>query len=146
MLLIMSCSEVKLPPKKDTAPFAEVYNGPMWLQVKASKFPLAQVAAISALHGFMEPGTEIEMYDTLMDAKRSQWFCGKGNHVWRLARAAEAAGGAFMVGGQMYQELGQTALRIEPGLPITFASGSYLQQRKQLGEWLRLQASTAPAR
>lgn len=140
MLLILSCSDVKLPLAQHAfAPFAEVYNGPMWLQVKASSFPLDQVAAISALYGFLEPGDRIETYDRKMDEKAMQRMCSTSNHVWRLARAAEKAGGAHVFGSQLYQELARTALRIEPGLPITFASGSYLQQRKQLGEWLRAQ-------
>lgn len=144
MFLILSCSEVKVAPRapRRFAPFFDVYNGPMWKQVKACKFPRDRVAAISARYGFLEPGADIELYDDVMDVKSSAWFCSKSNHVWRLARLADKAGGAFVVGGQLYQAIAQTALRIEPGLPITFASGSYLQQRKQLGEWLRKQMET----
>src|SRR5262249_11649910 len=94
---------------------------------------------ISALYGFLEPGHAIETYDCKMDGDRAQRMCRESNHVARLADMVRQVGAAFLVGGMMYAELGRTAIRREPELGelLTFAHGSYLEQRKQLGEWLR---------
>lgn len=137
-LLIMSCSAVKLPTGDNLVRFANLYNGPMWLQVKASGYPLANVAALSALHGFLEPGMAIRTYDVEMDEEHSHRIYTEGCHVARLAKAVKQAGSAFVVGGKMYQEIARTAVRRDPELEglIDFATGSYLSQRKQLGEWL----------
>jgi hypothetical protein len=76
-----------------------------------------------------------------MDEERSARMCREGSSVYDLAQAIETAGGAYVVGGALYQELARTALRYRPRLARwCFASGSYLQQRKQLGEFLRFTA------
>lgn len=139
-LLVMSCSEGKRATEPgELVRFGDLYNGPMWLQVRSSKYPMTNVAAISALYGFLDPGMAIETYDRVMDEKTSQAFCQTSDHVYRMAQAIITAGAGFVVGGKLYRELGEQVLRSYPDLAglITFAEGSYLQQRKQLGEWLR---------
>jgi hypothetical protein len=138
-LLVLAFSATKREVGDKLVPFAELYDGPMWRQVRASGYPVSNVAAVSALYGFLEPGAQIRTYDTEMDQKRMRRMCGTGNDVWRFEQATERAGGAFVVGGRLYQELARTAIRRRPELTnkIRFASGSYLQQRKQLGAWLR---------
>ena len=138
-LLIMSCSDVKRPTKPyELVRFADLYAGPMWLQVKASGFPLTNVAAVSALYGFLEPGMAIETYDRMMDEKTSERFCSTSDHVYRMAEAIKAAGSAFFVGGKLYRELVYRTIQVYRDTPsVTFAEGTYLQQRKQLGAWLR---------
>lgn len=138
-LLVLSCSQEKADIGDRYAPFTDLYDGPMWRQVKLSRFPLTNVAAISALYGFLEPGHPVHAYDRQMDEKTSKRHCSTGSGVAVLANAVEVAGGAFVVGGKMYQELARTAVRWRPSLEplIAFAEGSYLQQRKQLGQWLR---------
>lgn len=139
-LLVLSCSEVKRPaPAGAWLRFIELYDGPMWRQVRAAGFPSANVVAISALYGVLDPGMPIQTYDAVMDEKRSARHCSTGCSVARLARHIRAAGAAFVVGGGLYQELARTAVRLDPELAelVRFASGSYLQQRKQLGEFLR---------
>ncbi len=139
-LLVLSCSEVKAPAAPGALlRFADLYDGPMWRQVKCGGYPLSNVAAISALYGYLAPGHPIETYNIKMDEERSQRMCGTGSHVAELAAAIETAGAAYIVGGSLYQELARTALRYRPRLAplVSFASGSYLQQRKALGEFLR---------
>ena len=139
-LLVMSCSQEKAPVHAaELVRFAELYCGPMWQQVKASGFPLTNVAAISALHGFMEPGYAIRTYDLKMDDDISARQSREGNDVERLAAAIREAGSAFIVGGKLYRAMAETAIRRHSELAacVTFASGSYLEQRKQLGAWLR---------
>lgn len=139
-LLIMSCSAVKRPVgEREWLPFGELYDGPTWRQVRASGFPMTSVAAISALYGFLEPGHTIRTYDRKIDEDISRRFCTESNDVARIARAIEIAGAAFVVGGQLYQAVARAAVRFRPQLAgdVAFASGSYLRQRKQLGEWLR---------
>jgi hypothetical protein len=141
-LLVLGCSQVKAPAEGFVS-FFDLYDGPMWQQVKAAGFPRAQVAAVSALYGFIEPGMRVETYDVAIDEKRADRMCSTGDDVERLAQAIAKAGRTFIVGGELYQRVARAALRRYPLLAelVTFASGSYLQQRKQLGEWLR--ANTA---
>lgn len=141
-LLVMSCSDVKIPTKLgELVRFADLYNGPMWLQVKASGFPMTNVAAVSAMYGFLEPGMAIETYDRQMDEKASERQCSTSDHVYRMAQAVKAAGSAFVVGGKLYRALGERVTHCYPDLApvMTFAQGSYLQQRKQLRIWLDAQ-------
>lgn len=147
-LLVLSCSATKRPAgANEWVRFADLYTGPMWLQVKAAGLPAYRVAAISALYGFLEPGMPINTYDRMMDEKASHRICHQSDHVARFAAAVAFAGSAFMVGGGLYQELGRTAIRWRPELEqmVTFATGSFLQQRKQLGEWLRANTKQAAA-
>ena len=144
-LLVMSCSQEKAQVGDALTRIADLYCGPTWQQVRKAGYPLTNVAAISALHGFCEPGYQIRTYDRKMDEDISARMCRESNHVWRLAQAIRAAGSAFVVGGRLYRAMVETAIRIEPDLAqlVTFATGTYLQQRKQLGEWLRANPRTA---
>lgn len=146
-LLVMSCSDIKRPVGDQLVRFADLYDGPSWRQVKASGFPLHNVAAISALHGFLEPGFAIRSYDRKMDAEISARICGTSDHVARLAAAIRQAGSAYVVGGGLYRALAETAIRVYPELAelVTFATGSYLAQRKQLGVWLRARSAIGAA-
>lgn len=138
-LLVLSCSSTKAPaPVNEWIRFFDFYDGPMWRQVKLSGFPQSNVAAISAGYGFLAPGQPVMPYDQVMDEKRSRHFCGSGDHVAQLAKCAELAGSAFIVGGGLYQELAHTAARWRKELEplLTFASGSFLRQRKQLSQFL----------
>jgi hypothetical protein len=146
-LLILSCSQEKAPvPPGASTHFFDLYDGPMWRQVKGAGFPRAKVAALSALYGFMEPDypAVLQSYDTKMDEERSARLCNTSCHVARLAQLVRAHGAAFIVGGKLYQEIARTAERITPELAprLTYAAGSYLEQRKQLGAWLRAQLGT----
>jgi len=138
-LLVMSCSQDKANVGGTLTRIADLYCGPSWQQVKRSGYPLTNVAAISALHGFCEPGYQVRTYDCVMDEDISARQCREGNDVERLAGAIRKAGSAFIVGGRLYRALVETAIRRHPELIqlVTFATGSYLQQRKQLGTWLR---------
>lgn len=139
-LLVMSCSDVKRPvPAGELVRFADLYDGPMWKQVKASGFPLCNVAAVSALYGFLEPGMAVETYDRQMDDETSRRICGTSDHVYRLAQAIRTAGSAMVFGGRLYRAVAETAGRVYPDLAMTFATGSYLEQRKQLRLWLEAQ-------
>lgn len=138
-LLILSCSDVKRP-LTGWHPFADIYDGPMWRQVRASGFPMMDVAAISALHGFMKPGQLIEVYDRVMDKRRSHDMCHTGDDAWRLCcEVKKRPRGAMIFGGELYRELARVAKRVWSDLEIDEATGSFLEQRKRLGEWLRAQ-------
>lgn len=142
MLLILSCSAIKRPIGTQRVPFALLYDGPMWRHVRAVGFPLDRVAAVSAQYGFLEPDhPAIWAYDCVMDEKIAARICGTGDHVHRLAVTAELHGGAMVFGGAMYRRVAEYAVRYRPSLDgrIKFATGSFLEQRKQLCEWLRLQ-------
>lgn len=140
MLIILSCSETKRAPATRRAPFFDVYDGPMWRQVKAAGFPRERVAAISALYGFLDPSqwSQIELYNVKMDEERCRRIIGEGGHVHWLAEAIAKAGGAYVFGGSLYQEIVRAAIRYRPELEplVTFARGTFLEQRKQLGELL----------
>jgi len=136
-LLILSCSQDK--HESDTPlPFIDVYCGPIWQQVRKSGYPETSIAAISALYGFLPPGQLIRSYDMKMDDERAHAISHTSNHVWHLAKTIEAAGTAYVVGGKFYQQIARTAEREYPELQgrVTFATGSYLQQRKQLNQFL----------
>jgi hypothetical protein len=137
-LLILSCSETKKAPTTRRAPFADVYDGPMWRQVKSHGYPLSNVAAISALYGFLDPGDKIELYNVKMDEEHCRRIIGEGDHIHRLAEAIRKAGGAHVFGGELYKEIVRAAIRYRPELGelVTFASGSFLEQRQQLTAFL----------
>lgn len=145
-LLVAACSKVKREAS-GLVRFGDLYDGPTWRDIRASGFPMANVAAISALHGFMEPGTQIETYDRVMDDKISARICGTGNDVWRLGQMVQAHPETFVLGGALYQEIARTVARVWPNTTsrIVYASGSFLAQRKQLGEWLRAQCPAKEA-
>src|SRR5262245_60058852 len=87
-LRILSCSETKRPLGKfEFMRFIDLYDGPLWRHVRASGFPPANVAAISALYGFLEPGWPIRTYQRAMDEKKAHRICHTGNDVWRCAEA-----------------------------------------------------------
>lgn len=138
-LLILSCSATKLGAAGELRPFGEIYDGPLWRDVKRAGFPLARVAALSAAHGFLEPCHPIRLYDQKLDEERARWFARTGDHRARLAQAIEAAGEAFVVGGKLYRAIAEAAIEQRPAIAglVTFARGSFLEQRKQLGAWLR---------
>lgn len=142
-LLIMACSATKRDAGGNVR-FIDLYDGPMWRQIRASGFPASNVAAISAAYGFLEPGFQIETYDMQMDEKSSALICGQGNHVWRLIKAVRVARGGIVFGGRLYRNVGSTAKRVDPELDLTQASGSFLEQRKQLGAWLRANSPEVP--
>lgn len=137
-LMIMSCSDVK-NQVDGFKPFTDHYAGPMWQQLRAANFPIERIAAISALYGFLEPGRKIHTYNVKMDEERCRRICGTGDSVACLAKAVHQAGSAVVFGGQMYREIALTAERWDKTLAgkVEYATGSYLAQRKQLGEWLR---------
>lgn len=135
-LVIMACSATK----RDVAGlvrFTDLYDGPLWRQLRCAGYPVTNIAAISALHGFLDPGRQIESYNIEMDEKRSARICSQSDHVARLIRATKIAGRAIVFGGALYRAVATTAQRREPSLDIAQASGSFLAQRKQLGEFLR---------
>lgn len=137
-LLILSCSATKnVTPGFAFWRFLKVYDGPMWRQVKASSFPEGNVAALSAGYGFLEPGMPIRSYDTEMDEDRSRAFIHTSNHCFRLRQAVAKAKGAFVVGGGMYQAIARAAMAGDAlEATVAYAEGNFLQQRKQLGEFL----------
>ena len=144
-LLILACSKTK--NNFDEAPalswrrFHELYAGPLWEDVKRSGFPLGNVAALSALHGYLEPGWPIRPYDHEMDIDQSRNFQRTGCHRSRLAKDADAHGRVFVVGGRDYRAIAEAAeLLMHPGTKVEYATGSYLAQRKQLNAWLRSHA------
>jgi hypothetical protein len=116
----------------------------MWQQVNAAGIDRDRVACVSALYGFMEPDHPaiVQPYERKMDEESAAAICGTSNHVWRLAQCVLAHGSAYVVGGALYRRVAETAERLYPELAgrITYATGTYLEQRKQLGEWLRANA------
>lgn len=142
-LLVLSCSASKAPTVAgEWRRLADLYDGPLWQDVRRSGFPLTNVAALSALHGFVEPGRPLKTYDQMMDADTSRQFCRTSDHCARLAKAIRTAGAGYIVGGKFYRAIGEAALDLFPDIrPLaTFATGSFLQLRGQLNRWLRQNA------
>lgn len=144
-LLILSCSATKRPGFT-VGHFSQLYAGPLWQDVRRSGFPWSRVAAISASYGFLEPTFPaiLEPYNVQMDDEASARICGTSDHVARLAACVQAHGSAFVVGGELYRRVARAAERYRPELGgrISYATGTYLEQRKQLGMWLRAQLTT----
>lgn len=148
-LLVLSCSAEKRPSGRfEWRRFHELYCGPLWLQVAKAGFPWENVAAISALYGFLEPGSPICTYDRVLDEKRCDAMVNTGNDLYRFGKLVESHGSAYVVGGKLYRRLAEKAEEVSgqpaPGGPwpnvagrIIYCEGTYLEQRKRLGEWLR---------
>lgn len=136
MKLILACSATKAPVKpRQWIDAYDLYTGPMWQQLKVAKFPRANVAAISALHGFVEPGKQIFTYDVAMDEDRAHAIARTSNDLWRLQ---EWVGGdrVVMFGGRLYLSIGEIAKEKYPFSceHLVLVGGTFLKQRKLLGE------------
>jgi hypothetical protein len=135
-ILIMACSTVKAPTSKPL-PFIYVYNGPSWQQIRPAHFPFTNIACVSAKHGFLKPGAAILPYDQKMDDARCAELCNDQTTLAAIAMAVQKSGKAFVMGGPLYRSVVQAAERRYSGIAgkVTYASGSYLKQRKQFNEW-----------
>lgn len=155
MKLILGCSATKaaIAPDQDVE-FFDLYAGPMWLQVKAAAFDRDRVAALSAQYGFLEPRREIRTYNARMDERvcrghpigrnrtRADLFITYGNDLSRLA--AWIAGERCVVfAGAEYRRIVEAASARfpEPCALVELAGGSFLEQRKRLGQELRRHAA-----
>jgi hypothetical protein len=143
-LLVLSCSQTKAP-SAGYIRFHDLYAGPLWQQVKASSFPLTNVAAISAMHGFLAPGSVIKTYDRMLDEKAAESFVSTSNHVWRFAMLAGAMPRTLVIGGRFYRQLPEAATSRYPSIApkVAFAAGSFLQLRAELGRFLEPYRSAA---
>ena len=133
-LIVMSCSQVKKQTTKPM-PFAEVYDGPIWQQVK-KHWPSSHIAVLSAEHGLLEPGTEIMPYDRLMDEDRLLHILNDEKQMEKFAELVRQYGKVIVVGGELYKLFALYFTSImypELGDRVHFACGSYLQQRGALG-------------
>jgi len=130
-LLILGCSATKRAV--DRARFVDLYNGPLWQQAR-SYLPAANIAALSAEHGLLEPNAEIETYDRVMDEDRLQEIINDAGMIDRTAQLIRKFGRALIVGGELYKLFGLMIVALHPDLidRVHFACGSYLQQRKAL--------------
>jgi hypothetical protein len=130
-LIIMPCSATK----KNVAgqvPFIDLYDGPLWKQVR--KFwNHNHVMVLSAEHGLLEPGTEIENYDRVMDEDRLVELLNDGA-LDTFDAICEGYDFVLVVGGETYKHFALAAVAMYPELRdrVLFAGGSYLQQRHAL--------------
>lgn len=138
-LLVVSCSSVKRDDTgDDLVRFIDLYDGPFWRQIKASDFPRSNVAAISGLYGFLEPGMAIRTYDRMLSADSCRRLCRQGNNISVFTKTVRKAKGCFVVGGELYRQLPLVATYAFPDIAplVSFAEGTFLQQLKQLRLWL----------
>lgn len=135
-LLLVSCSATKRPTV-GPVPFVELYDGPMWRQVRASSVASSAVAALSAEHGYLAPDSAVVKYDRQITEARVDELAAAGGAA--LVDAIEQNDDVRVFGGELYRRLVRTALAGRPDLldRVTFATGSFLKQRRQLGETLR---------
>lgn len=139
-LFVVSCSATKRAAA-EPVPFIELYDGPMWRQVRASAVSSSSVAALSAEHGYLAPDSSVAFYDRPMtEARLEELTAAAGDG---FADAVAAHDSVLVFGGELYRRLVRAALAHRPGLEgrVKFATGSFLKQRKQLGEALRAQVS-----
>lgn len=137
-LLILSCSATKRD-LQGMVRFADLYDGPLWRDLRRSGFPLSNVAALSGLHGYLAPGRPIETYNCQMTEERARRFICTGADLSRIARDAKAANGVLVVGGELYRLVVAAADRAFDIRSVDYAAGSFLQLRKRLNAWLRQQ-------
>ncbi len=132
-LLILGCSATKKVVNGPT-PFLDVYDGPIWQQVRSAKYPRDKVAVLSAEHGLLEPGTAIENYDRVMTEDRLVEFVNDPVMMQRFVDLVDKHGSAIVVGGELYKlfSLGLAAMRPRLIGKVRFVLGSYLQQRHGL--------------
>lgn len=139
MKLILSCSQMKMGIDKfEFINFVDLYTGPMWQQVKAAAFPRKDLAAISAMYGFLQPETKIRWYDDKMDEKKCFRLCNTGGDLHWFSSWVDGED-AVMFGGAIYRQFGEWAKKQYPEKcrNLHFVTGSFLQQRKRLGQLLR---------
>jgi hypothetical protein len=142
-LLILACSATKKTAlQHEFVRFVDLYDGPVWQQVRAAKFPVSNIAALSALYGYLEPGCPITTYDRQLDEDGARRFIRTSNHLYLLRRDIERAGSAFFVGGVLYRSIVEAAISADAALAarVTYATGSYLKQRGALRRWLKQQS------
>jgi hypothetical protein len=137
VLLVMSCSQVKLGVTEPT-PFFDVYDGPMWKQVK-KHWPADRVAVLSAEHGFLPPGARIVPYDRLMDEDRLLAIINDHEQLNAFAELTKQFDKVIVLGGELYKLFSLYITGImypELITKVHFACGSYLQQRAVLNQYL----------
>lgn len=143
-LLIVACSATK---RETTTPqpITEVYDGPMWKQIRKAGIDAGRVAALSAEHGFLPPHSQITTYDRAMTADRVAQLAQDDGA--QLATTLERHGRALVFGGELYRSLVARLLRSRPDLvaKLTFATGSFLKQRAQLSAALAGQITPTTA-
>jgi len=130
-LIVLSCSQVKRTTSEPT-PFADVYDGPIWRQVK-KHFPTSNIAVLSAEHGLLEPGARIEHYDRLMDEERLLQFINDLDQMERFAALVRQYDKVLVVGGELYKLFALYFTSIMYPELVHYTCGSYLQQRGALG-------------
>lgn len=130
-LIVMPCSATK-KAVEGQVPFIELYDGPLWKQVH-NNWSADHVMVLSAEHGLLEPGTEIENYDRLMDETRLVELINEGA-LDTFDAVCEGYDFVLIVGGETYKHFALAAVALYPELAskVLFAGGSYLQQRKAL--------------
>src|SRR5262245_48376550 len=128
-LLVMPCSADKKATSK-AIPILELYDGPLWQQVRKANYPSHLVAVMSAEHGLLDPEVEIPSYDRKMDEARLLELVCDNETIDNLAIMIESAGFAVIVGGELYKLLSLALLARYPELidKVRFVCGSYLQQ------------------
>jgi hypothetical protein len=145
-LILMPCSAVKRPTVEPTR-FIDLYDGPLWRQIRKHAYPADSVACLSAKHGLLMPGAKIEPYDQLMDEQRLLEIINDGNTVEQLAGLTEQAGLLLVIGSETYKFVGLALAAARPQLSgqVRFACGSYLEQRRALNQYLQPQLHRAAA-
>jgi hypothetical protein len=130
-LIIMPCSATK-KPVQGQVPVIDLYDGPLWKQVR-NNWDAEHVMVLSAEHGLLEPGTEIETYDRVMDEDRLVELLNDGA-LDTFDAICEGYDFVLVVGGETYKHFALAAVATYPELvsKVLFAGGSYLQQRKAL--------------
>lgn len=137
-LIVLGCSATKRATS-GPVPFTDLYNGPIWQQLRRQGYPTESIAVLSAEHGILAPKSVISTYDKKMTEERLDEIASDKTQVDRFAQMVEKAGKAIVFGGEDYKLFALSVLARHPNLidKLHFSVGSYLQQRGALNHFLR---------
>lgn len=145
-LLCMPCGEAKLDR---AAPAGELYQGPMWQTLRQHQPAggLPNMLVLSAKYGMVDQAEVLQTYDQRLTPERAAELrrdMVANAEALKRALAATDINEIMLVGGADYRAVMAEAIAelmangaIRPGPRVNAVEGSFLQQRKALGEYLR---------
>lgn len=141
MLFIIACSQAK-KATEGPAPFTEVYDGPLWRDLRRANVPRHRIAALSARYGFLAPGASIVAYDQVMTWERVAELAAEPHQLAAIRDHAQQHGRVCVVGSRLYRHLVDLALDLQlaPAVTVRPIGGSILQMRGDLNGLLRDEA------
>lgn len=142
-LLLMACSATKL---QRPAPAISLYQGVMWATYRkhCKNAASPHVVILSALHGFVSPGTVLEPYEQRMTSAKADKMVENLSQFMSGVAWPRGICHVFLSGGLEYRRVMRAAVAslvatqvLPASASVDAVSGGIGYQRSQLGQYLQ---------